>query len=305
MVSSFFFATSGPFAKGAMGAGLTPGQVTTVRIGVAAVLLLGAFGLVRPRLLAVRRHEWPLLIGYGLIGVAGTQTFYFVAVSRLPVGVALLLEYLSPVLVTLYVRFVRKVRLARAAWGGTALAVVGLVLVAQVWQGLRVDVLGMLCGLATAVCSAGYFLIGERGATNRDPTGFVVWGMVIGAVAVSALTPPWTVPGSIVVQATAFGPWHPPTWVLLFGVGLISTALAFLTGITALRDLPPAVASVLALLEPVISIVLAWVLLGEALSGVQLVGAVVLLSGAVIVQLTSRTETVVDPVEPTPHPATP
>lgn len=301
MVSAFCFATSGPLAKAGMDAGLSPGQVTTARIGIAAVVLLIAFGVFRPKALRVTRGEWRLLLGYGILGVAGTQLLYFVAVSRLPVGIAMLLEYLSPVLVTVYIRFVRGVRLARLAWTGTALALLGLVLIAQVWQGLRLDLLGVLAGLATAVCSASYFLIGEHGAVNRDPFGLVVWGMVIGAVVVSVVAPPWTLPLSVLGSSTPFGPWMPPTWALLGAVALLSTVFAFLFGISALRHLPSSVASVLSLLEPVVAICLAWLLLGEALSAVQLFGAVVLLSGAVLVQLTSRTETVVDPVEPSPH----
>jgi drug/metabolite transporter (DMT)-like permease len=300
LASSFFFATSGPLAKAAMDVGLKPGQVTTARIGIAAVVLLVAFGIFRPAALRVRRGEWRLLLGYGVLGVAGTQLLYFVAVSRLPVGVALLLEYLSPVLVTLYVRFVRGVRLARLAWGGTALALIGLVLVAQVWQGLRLDSLGVLAGLATAVCSAGYFLIGEHGAASREPFGMVVWGMAIGTVVVSLVAPPWTLASPVLGAEAHLGPWHSPTWTLLVAVALLSTVFAFLFGISALRHLPSAVASVLALTEPVISIVLAWLLLGEALTAVQLAGAAVLLSGAVVVQLTSRTERVVDPVDPYP-----
>src|SRR4051794_35108409 len=102
-------------------AGFTPEQVASARIGLAAVVLAAGVALFRPELLRVRRAEWPLLLGYGLLGVAGVQLCYFVAAKRLPVGIAILLEFTSPVLIALWTRFARKTRLPRAMWCGIAL----------------------------------------------------------------------------------------------------------------------------------------------------------------------------------------
>src|SRR5690242_7901539 len=173
-----------------MSAGFSPEQVAAMRIGVAGLVLLAGVALVAPRKLRVRRAELPVLAGYGLLGVAGVQLMYFLAAGRIPVGIAILLEFTSPVLIALWVRFVRRVHLPRAMWAGIALAMTGLVLVAQVWEGLSLDVVGLLAGLGAAVCSAGYFLLGERGVADRDPLGMVTWGMTIGAVLVCAVAPP-------------------------------------------------------------------------------------------------------------------
>ncbi|GAB2958316.1 EamA family transporter [Amycolatopsis acidiphila] len=284
LVSSACFGSSGTIAKPTMLAGLSPQQVAAARIALAAVVLLLGIGILRPRLLRVRPAEWPLLLGYGLLGVAGVQLCYFVSVNRLPVGIAILLEFTSPVLIALWARFVRRVRLPRTMWLGITLAMLGLALVAQVWEGLSLDSVGFVAGLGGAVCSAAYFLIGEHGATTREPLGMVTWGMVVGAVAVCAISPPWTIPVALLDAPAAFGPWHPPVWVLVVAVALLSTALAYALGTTALRHLPAAVASVIGLLEPIVATATAWALLGEALSWVQLAGALVLLSGATVVQ---------------------
>ena len=285
LLASVSFGTSGTIAKPAMLAGLSPEQVAAARIGLAALVLVLGVAVFRPRLLRVRRAEWPVLVGYGLLGVAGVQLCYFVSVERLPVGIAILLEFASPVLIALWTRFVRRIRLPRRMWLGIALAMGGLMLVAQVWEGLRLDLIGLLVGLCTAVCSAGYFLLGEHGVTTRDPLGMVTWGMIIGAVVVCAIAPPWTLPRAVVTAPAEFGPWHPPVWALLVGVALLSTALAYGLGTAALRHLPASVASVVGLLEPVVATATAWALLGEALAWVQVAGALVLLSGATIVQL--------------------
>lgn len=279
------FGSSGPLAKPVMSAGFTPQQVAAVRVGLAALVLLAGVAAVRPRLLRVRKDQLPLLFAYGLLGVGGVQLCYFAAIGRLPVGIAMVLEFTSPVLVALWVRFVRGTRMPGPAWFGTAMAMLGLAMIAQVWQGLRLDAIGLLAGLGAAVCSAAYFLLGERGAGAHHPLGLVTWGMVIGAVSIFVLVPPWTLPVGALGHGTELGV---PVWTLLIAVALFSTAMAYLLGITALRFVPSTVASVLGLAEPVVATALAWLVLHESLSPVQLVGAAVLLSGAAVVELGAR-----------------
>lgn len=172
LVASFFFGSSGVIGKPAMLAGLSPEQVAAARIGLAAVILFALVGLIRPRSLRVRRGDWPLLLGYGLLGVAGAQLCYFIAAGRIPVGIAILLEFTSPVLVALWVRFARRTKLPVPMWGGIALAMAGLVLVAQVWEGDGVDLLGLLAGLGAAVCAMAYFLLSERAGTTGTRSGW-------------------------------------------------------------------------------------------------------------------------------------
>ncbi|GAA3568600.1 EamA family transporter [Amycolatopsis ultiminotia] len=287
LLAALFFSTSGSLGKPAMTAGLSPEQVATVRIGCAGLLLLAGTAILAPRSLRVRRGEWPMLLAYGLLGVAGTQLMYFIAADRIPVGVAILLEFMAPVLIALWVRVVRRTRLPRAMWGGIGLAMLGLTLVAQVWQGLRLDAVGLLAGFGAAICSAGYFLLGERAVAQRDPLGLVTWGMVIGAVIVGVLAPPWTLPWSLTTRNVAFGPWTPPVWLLLAALVVLSTVLSYLLGISALRHLPASVASVLGLVEPLATTAFAWALLGESLAWPQAFGAVLLLGGAFLVQRNS------------------
>ncbi len=301
VLASFCFGTSGPLVKPAMDAGLSPQQVASFRIGLAAALLVVFVAVTRPRLLVVRRSDLPLLIGYGLVGVAAVQLLYFAAVSRIPIGIAMLLEFTSPVLVALWVRFVRRVVLSARMWVGTALALLGLALVAQVWEGLRLDALGLLFGVASALCAAAYFLIGERGVSTLPALGLVTWGMVIGAVAIGVVAPPWSLPGDLMTAGADFGGLHVPVWTLLVTCAVVSTAMAYLLSISAMRYLPANVVSVLAVCEPIVATSLAWLMLGQALSAVQVVGAVVLLAGATVVQLASRTPKVVlsgDAIQP-------
>jgi len=286
--ASLTFGTSGPLAKPAMDAGLSPQEVASIRIGLAALVLLAVVAVWRPGLLRVRRSDWRLLTAYGLIGVAGVQLLYFAGVTRIPIGIAMLLEFTSPVLVALWVRFVRRTVLPARMWVGTILAMAGLAMVVQVWDGLRLDALGLLAGIGAALCAAAYFLIGEHGASTLEPLGLVTWGMVIGAVAIFVLAPPWSWHYDLFGAPATIGGGQVPVWALLLSCAVVSTALAYLLSISALRDLPANVASVLALIEPVVATGLAWLLLGQALTAVQLAGAAVLLTGATVVQLAAR-----------------
>jgi drug/metabolite transporter (DMT)-like permease len=288
VLASICFGTSGPLVKPTMDAGLSPQQVTSFRICVAAALLLAFVAVRRPALLRIRRQDWRLLAAYGLVGVAGVQLLYFAAVSRIPIGVAMLLEFTAPVMVALWVRFVRKVVLPPRMWVGTALALLGLAMVAEVWQGLRLDALGLLLGIGAALCAAAYFLIGEHAVGALQPLGLVTWGMVVGGVAIAVLAPPWSLPAATMGRAADFGGMAVPVWALLLTCAVLSTAIAYLLSISAMQYLPSNVLSVIALCEPIVATTLAWLMLGQALTVVQIVGAAVLLAGATVVQLASR-----------------
>ena len=116
-----------------------------------------------------------LIVVHGLVGVAALQWTYFVAIDRLPVGMALLLEYQAPILVALWARFVQGERVRGRLWVGLALAWGGLAAATGIWHGLTFDRVGVLAGLAAAVCFATYFLIGEHGVGVLDPVRVIVW----------------------------------------------------------------------------------------------------------------------------------
>ena len=170
--SAVTFGGSGPFAKALIEAGLTPQQAAWVRILGAATLLVPLVLAFRGRAgLRAARASWKALVVYGLTGIAGCQTLFFVAASRLPVGVALMLEFSGPVLVVAWLKFGQKVAVPRSAAIGVSIAVVGLATVAEIWSGLRIDPIGLLAGLGAAACQATYFILIDRltGAAPSDP----------------------------------------------------------------------------------------------------------------------------------------
>ena len=280
LLSAVAFGYSGLPAKVSYDAGFTPLQVTAVRIVVSAIVLLAC---VAPFTGLPKLSSWRLVLGYALLGVIGSPLFYFVAVSRIPVGVAMVLEFLAPVLVALWIRFVRRTRLPASMWLGTALALIGLAMIAQLVDGIGFDLIGTLAGLGAAVCTAAYYLLGEHAAKDGDPLALTIGGMVVGAVLISLVSPPWTWPWAAMGTPTVIG----PVWLGLLLLSLVSTAFAYVAGILALRHLPSAAASVLGLVEPLVATLAAWLILNQVLTIVQVIGAAVLLAGAAIVQIAS------------------
>ncbi|WTI18156.1 EamA family transporter [Streptomyces sp. NBC_00820] len=284
LLSALAFGGSGVAAKPLIEAGLEPLHVVWLRVTGAALVMLPL--AVRHRGLVRRRPA--LLVGFGLLAVAGVQACYFAALSRIPVGVALLVEYLAPALVLGWVRFVQRRPVTRAAALGVVLAAGGLACVVEVWSGLRFDVLGLLFALGAACCQVGYFILsdqgGDAGEQAPDPLGVIAYGLLVGAAVLTVVARPWTMNRAVLTGSVHMDGTEVPAVVLIGWIVLVATVVAYVTGVLSVRRLSPQVAGVVACLEAVIATVLAWVLLGEHLSAPQVAGGAVVLVGAFIAQ---------------------
>ncbi|MGI5452980.1 EamA family transporter [Streptomyces sp. CA-249302] len=296
LVSALAFGGSGVAAKPLIEAGLDPLHVVWLRVTGAALVMLPV--AVRHRALLRRRPA--LLAGFGLLAVAGVQACYFAAISRIPVGVALLVEYLAPALVLGWVRFVQRRPVTRAAALGVVLAVGGLACVVEVWSGLSFDALGLLLALGAACCQVGYFVLSDQGSDAGedapDPLGVIAYGLLIGALVLTVVARPWGMDWSVLSGSASMNGTRVAAGLLLAWIVLIATVLAYVTGVLSVRRLSPQVAGVVACLEAVIATVLAWVLLGEHLSAPQIVGGVVVLVGAFIAQSSAPAKAPAEPV---------
>ncbi|HEY9375265.1 EamA family transporter [Streptomyces sp.] len=295
LASAFAFGGSGVAAKPLIEAGLDPLHVVWLRVAGAALVMLPVAWRHRD---LVRRKP-ALLVGFGLLAVAGVQAFYFASISRIPVGVALLVEYLAPALVLGWVRFVQRRQVTRAAALGVVLAVGGLACVVQVWSGLSFDFIGLLLALAAACCQVGYFVLSDQGSDESepaDPLGVIAYGLLIGALVLTVIARPWGMDWSLLGGTADMNGSEVAAWLLLGWIVLIATVVAYVTGVVSVRRLSPQVAGVVACLEAVIATVLAWVLLGEHLAAPQIVGGAVVLLGAFIAQSATPKAAVPEPV---------
>lgn len=295
LVGVGLFSVNAGFSGIVLDAGVSPVAVTAVR-AVGTALVLGAVMVAtgRIRLLAVPPRQWPLIVAYGAAGVGLVQVAYFVAIQRLPIGLALLLEYTAPLLVALVARFVLRQPVSLLVWPALALTLVGLGLATRLDDGARLDPIGVLAALVAALAFAAYFLLGERLVQQRDPLSTTFWGFAVaGALAVTLAAPslvdavrhsgrPAQLPG-------ALGGGHVATaWLLLAIVGL-GTLAPFAAETAAMRYLPATVVTVIATGEVVGAALVAWWWFGESLSAVQIAGFGLVGAGVVLALAARRT----------------
>ncbi|MGN6414505.1 EamA family transporter [Flexivirga sp.] len=285
LASAAAFGTSGSFATALLQAGWTPGAAVTARIGLAALVLAPptVFSL-RGRRGLLRRKALPIVL-YGLTGVAGCQLAYFYAVQHLSVGVALMLEYLSPVLLVLGFWAWTRQRPAVATLVGTVICIGGLMLVLDIFGDAHLSLTGVLWGLGAALGSAGYFIIAGRADDELPPLALAGAGMAAGAVSLGALGVVGILPMHASTQEATVTGRQLPFWIPLIALAVISTAFAYLTGVVAARGLGRTVASFVALAEVLFSVLFAWLLLGQLPLLIQLLGGVLIVGGVVLVRL--------------------
>jgi len=285
LLSAATFSTSGSFARSLIGAGWSPAAAVAARIGAAALMLAApAIMSLRGRWRSLRRNA-AMISSYGLIAVAGAQVFFFNAIGHLSVGVALLLEYLGTVLVVgwMWLRHGHKPR--RLTGAGSAVAVVGLVLVLDLFGGTRLDPIGVLWGLAAAVGLATYFVLSSRVDDDLPPVAMAGAGMAVGAGALLGLGVIGVLPMHANLGAVdLLG--RRVSWVVpVLGLSLVAAAVAYVAGISAARRLGPKLATFVGLTEVIFAVLFAWLLLDELPTGLQLVGGALIVVGIALVHV--------------------
>jgi drug/metabolite transporter (DMT)-like permease len=279
---------NGSMAKAALSSGLTSLRLTEVRSTGAAIVLVAALALTRPQSLRITRSELPFLLLFGVVGLAFVQLFYFVAIHRLDIGVALLIQYLAPVLIALYARLVLKEHVRRRVWAALILSLGGLSLVVDLWSGVALDGIGVAASLASAVTFALYILLAEKAVARRDPVSLLALGFTFAAIFWAIVQPWWSFPTEylddrIHMNGEVFASTL-PVWALLVGVVLVGTIVPFLLLVAALRHIRATRAGVTAMFEPVAGALVAWAWLGESLTTTQLIGGAVVLTGILLAQ---------------------
>ena len=285
VLSAATFGTSGAFASSLIGAGWSPAAAVITRIAVAALVL------TVPAVLQLR-GRWSLLrrgagraAAYGLVAVAGCQLFYFNAIERMPVGVALLLEYLAAVIVVGWLWLRHGQRPRRLTVVGAVAAVAGLVMVLDLGGSAQIDPIGVMWGLLAAVGLAIYFLLGAGVDEEPLPPVVMAWaGMCVGAAALAALGWAGVLPLTATTGKVDFI-GHRVSWVVpVLGLSLVAAALAYVAGIGAARRLGAKLASFVGMSEVLFAILFAWLLLGQLPSAVQFLGGAFILAGVTLVR---------------------
>jgi drug/metabolite transporter (DMT)-like permease len=294
ILSAMAFSTSGPLAKSLIDAGWSPAAAVIARISIATLILaVPGWASMRGRWRTLRR-ESGMVTAYGLVAVAGAQLCYFNAVQHLSVGVALMLEYLGTFLVVAWMWIRHGHRPHRLTLCGSAAAVAGLVLVLGVIGAGHLDPVGIIWGLGAAFGLATFFVLAAHSDGDLPPAAMASTGMGIGAVTLLGLAGVGALPMHATFGTVVFA-GHRVSWLIPVAcLSLVAAVIGYVSGIAAARMLGPRLASFVGLTEVVFAVLVAWLLLGQLLTTIQLAGGALIIAGIALVRL--------DEMRPPPEP---
>ena len=283
--SAAAFGTSGTFGTVLIDAGWSPSAVVLMRVALASLILaVPAIVALRGRWGDLRRST-PTVLIYGTFAVAGAQICYFQAIQRLSVGVALLLEYMGVIVVVgwMWLRHGQQPR--RLTVGGSALAVIGLALVLDLWGGVRLDPIGILWGLGAAFGLAAYFVMSSKADDAMPPVAMAASGLAVGAVMLAILGVTGVMPLVATFGSVTMGGMTMSWLIPMLGLSVIAAAFAYVIGIFAARMLGATLASFVGLTEVVFAVLFAWLFVDELPRPIQLVGGALIVAGVALVRI--------------------
>jgi drug/metabolite transporter (DMT)-like permease len=269
---------SGTVAKYLFIHAVPPFILVEIRMGLAALVLLATLAVFRPTLLRISWRDLPYLMILGGIGMAGVQFTYLFTISQTNVGTAIFLQYLAPILVFSYAALFQRARIPGLGWLSLAVAMAGSFFLIFGEPGLRLAVspLGLTTGVLSACFFAFYTLYGKHGVKRLSPWTILTYALAFGALFWSVIAPPWK------VLSLA---WYHPQWPLFFFIAIFATVLPFGLYLWGLQQLHAAVATVTAILEPLVGTVSAFLILSEVMTPLQIMGGIGILIAVTILQL--------------------
>jgi drug/metabolite transporter (DMT)-like permease len=285
LLSAVTFATSGTFARSLIEAGWSAEAAVATRVGVAAlVLAVPAVIALRGKWHVLRRNLGMVGV-FGVLAVATAQACFFNAVQYLPIGVALLLEYLGIILVVGWMWVAHGQRPRKLTVAGSVAAVFGLVFVLDITGGAKLDAVGVLWGLGAAVGLAAYFVLSARGDNELPPVVLASGGMGVGAVVLVVLGLVGVLPLDATFGEVTFAGYRTSWLVPVLGLSLVAAVISYVAGIGAARILGARLSSFVGLTEVVFAVLIAWLVLDELPTAVQLLGGALIVAGVTLVRL--------------------
>lgn len=297
LVAAVLFGSNGSLSKVVLEAGVTPAQLTFVRV-LTVTVIAGVWLLISDRsAFRISARQLGIMAVLGIVGIALLQWTYAVALTMLPVGLTLLLEYLAVVAVAVIARMVFKEEVKPRLWLAIALVIVGLALVAQIGRG-EVSGLGVIFALAAAATLTVYFLVGERQVSASSPLAVAFWAMGFAAAFWACFSGWWELDPALLRTPVSLGGTLDhlvlPVWVPLAVTAVAGTFAPFLFSFLALKHLTATAAGITSSAEVLFAFAVAWLWLGESLDLAQLLGVAIVTAGIVLAQ-TARVNKIIDP----------
>ena len=286
LAGALLFSFNGIVSKLVLTSSLSALNLAQVRsTGAFIILFLLIFFRSREKL-RVTKKELPQLAFFGVIGIAAVQFLYFMAISRMHVSFALIIEFTAPIWIVLWIKYVKKRFVPTDMWIAIFLAFIGLLFIAQVWKGRTLDTIGLIAAFLDAIALSIYFLMGEKLTKTRDIQSLTFFGFAFATLAWLIILPIWNFPfevfGERINMQGIFDGFDTYGWVLIAWIIIFGTMVPYLLVITGLKTLSASTSSVIGMVEPVLVGILAWWWLREAWLPLQIFGGVLVMVGIYI-----------------------
>ena len=278
MAAAIMWASSGVAGKALFAGGITPFELVQVRVTVSTLLLALFFSLYSRDLFRIRIKDLGYFLLLGGVAMAFVQIAYFYAVSKIQVAAAVFLQYLAPILVAFFSICFWKERLTPTKLLSLVLSLAGCYLVVGGYNFhlLKMNRVGILCGLSAALCFAGYTLVGERVMQRYSPWTVLFYAFLFATFTLHIISPPFQY-----LQANhSMGQWG---WLLY--ISIIGTVIPFALFFMGINHIRSTRASITATLEPIAAGCLAYLFLGEGLAPSQIIGGAMVVGAIILLQL--------------------
>jgi drug/metabolite transporter (DMT)-like permease len=293
LIGTTLWGVSSVVAKYLFIIGLPPAELVQIRLTLATLTLLLVLLIFDRKRMIISLKDLPYFFILGFVGLAGVQFTYYYTISKIHVGPAVLMQYLSPVWVALYAFIFQKEPLAKRKIAALLLALLGCYFTVG---GYRLDLfslnrIGIVSGLISSLFFSFYALYGEKGLKKYDPWTLILYGFGFGAVFYWLLISPMRV----IVGGYSF-----KIWVAFLYIAIFSTLIPFGLYFKGIERVRATRASITATWEPVVAGVTAYFVLGEVLSPLQVLGGLAVIAAIVLLQMAKEKASPCTPIEMRP-----
>ena len=284
---ALLFGVNASTSKVIMATGVEGSQIVLFRSFATAAIAAAILLFTKRSAFRVAKSEWPMLLGFGVVGVALMQWAYSMAVANLQVGIALLIEYTAIVWVPIAAMVLFKEKVRARIWVGVALVLSGLVVVSNLsLDGLSLVGVGFAF-MASATLTV-YFIMGERTQVGRDSMSTLFYTMTISVVFWLIFSPWWNFDWSNYGDAVSLdgnlAAVSVPAWVLLVWLGVMGSFVPMMLSYKALTHLSATGVGIASTAETVFAFIFGLLWLGELISLNQLLGGILVIAGIVVSQ---------------------
>jgi drug/metabolite transporter (DMT)-like permease len=288
LIGATLWGVSSVVAKSLFVIGLPPAELVQIRLTLATLTLLLILLIFDRHRMIVSWKDLPYFFVLGFVGVAGVQFTYYYTISKIQVGPAVLIQYLSPVWIALYAFVFQKEPPTKTKITALFLALLGCYFTVG---GYRLDLfklnrIGIVSGLISSLFFSFYALYGEKGLKKYDPWTLILYGFGFGAVLYWLLISPMR----MITEGYSFR-----IWVAFLYIAIFSTLIPFGLYLKGIERVRATRASITATWEPVVAGLTAYLVLGEVLSPLQVVGGFGVIAAIVLLQMAKERTPLVPP----------